>query len=230
MSKTATAPATEAEPKRSLFEIGDDMRALDSLLDEVGGDISDADAAAYVDQLFNANDRALASKVDGYCALTAELDRVADLLDEEAKRLAAKAKARRNKRAWLRQRLFAFMQASNIPKINTHRYTVSVSKGVEAHRPITFDRDITPESFATANPGTPYVRRTESYAWDTTEVRTHLRAQEILDASYEPTAEEGDTDAGTIEQATGQPPAENWPPAIADVATLGPAAPKLMIR
>ena len=194
--------------KRTLFEIGDDIRALDSLLDEVGGDVTDEAASAYVEQLFSGNADALKNKIDGYCALCGELDALADVLEAEAKRLAAKAKSRRSKIDWLRGRMLDFMRCNEIKKVEAARYTVSVTAGQDRHRPVIFHESADAQAFLGANKDTPYVRHVEEWNWDTSEIRKALLSAECGSVIPNPKA----------------------PSHVTDLATLGPLKPGLIIR
>lgn len=111
---------------KTLWEIGDDMEALDALLEELGGDVSDEQVEAAIEAWFRENEANLAAKADGYCALIQRLKAVAAARKEEAERLEKRAKAGENNAKRLADRLKMFMSLHGLKKLDTARYTVSV--------------------------------------------------------------------------------------------------------
>jgi hypothetical protein len=116
----------EKATSRDLFEIGDDLVALESLLYEVGGDISDDDAAAAVDEWLTENHAALEAKLDGYGYLVKKFEEKAAFARAEAKRLSERAQARENAAKRMKERLKVFMEIHGQKKLETPRYDFAV--------------------------------------------------------------------------------------------------------
>lgn len=112
---------------RTLFQITDDLAALDDLLDEVGGDVSDPRVAAAVEAWMAELDSDLNRKVDGYAAFITELEARSESRSKEAARLAARAKSDANKAGFLKERLRLALQSRKIKKLETDRYLVTVA-------------------------------------------------------------------------------------------------------
>ena len=111
----------------TIYEISEDMAALDALLAETGGEITPEAEAA-----FNAFEAELAAnlhaKTDAYCALIAEIDARAAARKAEAKRLADRAKADERTSDALRERLRFVWETRRLGKVETDRFTVSLAR------------------------------------------------------------------------------------------------------
>lgn len=111
----------------TIYEISEDMAALDALLAETGGEITPEAEAA-----FNAFEAELAAnlhnKTDAYCALIAEIDARAAARKAEAKRLADRAKTDERAADALRERLRFVWETRRLGKVETDRFTVSLAK------------------------------------------------------------------------------------------------------
>lgn len=111
----------------TIYEISEDMAALDALLAETGGEITPEAEAA-----FNAFEAELAAnlhaKTDAYCALIAEIDARAAARKAEAKRLADRAKTDERAADALRERLRFVWEQRGLGKVETDRFTVSLAK------------------------------------------------------------------------------------------------------
>lgn len=110
----------------TLYQITDDLLALDALLDEVGGDITDERAAAAVDEWLADLQANLDRKIDGYCALIQQIAAWQKAAEDEAKRLADLARVRANKAAGLKERLKSALELLGMKKVQTGRFQVSV--------------------------------------------------------------------------------------------------------
>ena len=111
----------------TIYEISEDMAALDALLAETGGEITPEAEAA-----FNAFEAELAAnlhaKTDAYCALIAEIDARAAARKAEAKRLADRAKTDERTADALRERLRFVWETRRLGKVETDRFTVSLAR------------------------------------------------------------------------------------------------------
>lgn len=109
-----------------LFQITDDLAALDDLLAECGGDISDPGVAAAVETWMAELDQNLKGKVDNYVALITEMRHRASTRSSEAERLAERARIDEDAADWLAAKLRQALEDRGLKKIETERYAVSV--------------------------------------------------------------------------------------------------------
>lgn len=127
----------------TLYTIESDMMALDDLLFEAGGDISDPEVAAAVDAMFAEMETNLSAKADGYANWIAERNAMQEACKAEAARLADKARLIGRGVDALKGRLKEFMERRAIPKIETPHWTISVCKN-GGMLPIEIDTDVVP--------------------------------------------------------------------------------------
>jgi hypothetical protein len=99
-----------------------DRRALDSLLFEVGGDVTDEEADAAITAWLRESDGALRDKLDAYGAVIREREGLAKLRKDEADRLRALAQTDANTVSRLKARLQYFFESEGIEKIETDRF------------------------------------------------------------------------------------------------------------
>ncbi len=115
------------ETKRhTLLEISDELRALDELMMECDGDITDPLVEAYVTELFNEYGDAFDNKVDNYARLIRENELRVAMAKEEAERLVMKRKAIENRNKWLKERLMFVLQQRDM-KSAGKLYTATVT-------------------------------------------------------------------------------------------------------
>jgi hypothetical protein len=112
---------------RTLLDITDDFQALDELLAEAGGDITEPSVQRYIEQLIDQLDQDFLTKVDNYAALISELEARAQHRKDEAKRLDALAKSDANSATFLKQRLKTVLEQRGTKKLETPRYRLSVA-------------------------------------------------------------------------------------------------------
>ena len=112
---------------RTLYDITADMREIDHLLAKLEGDISDPAIDEAITEWIEEMDSDLKGKVDGYAAYVTELLALAAARNDEAKRLKERAKVNENAAKRLKDRLLWALQERGIDKVETLRYTVSVS-------------------------------------------------------------------------------------------------------
>ena len=105
--------------KESLFSIGDSFYALESLIIENDGEITET-----VDQWLAEYEAKESDKVDAYCFLVGKYEEIAS----EARRLAQRATTYKNKADSLKDRLKTYMELHDRQKIETGRFTVSVTR------------------------------------------------------------------------------------------------------
>lgn len=112
----------------TLYEIREDLAALDDLLAEVGGDVSEADVEAAVDAWLAESGEAMRSKIDSYAALIRTVEARGAARKAEADRLRALATTDENTVKRLKGRLLWFFQDREIPTLDTDRFRISVSQ------------------------------------------------------------------------------------------------------
>jgi len=111
---------------RSLFEISDDLLALEEMLALAGGEITEDEAGAALQDWFDTLGAERDTKIDNYAALIRELDARADAREVEAKRLMALAGSDANNVKRLKERLKLFFELHEIKKLDTPRFRISV--------------------------------------------------------------------------------------------------------
>lgn len=125
----------------TLLEITEDMVALDALLTENGGDVTDPAVMDAVDRWFAENESSLRDKAEGYASFIQEQRILAEAAKQEAKRMADKAQRRTALADFLAGRLKGAMESLKIPKIETPRFTVAVQgnggvQPIDVHKPV----------------------------------------------------------------------------------------------
>lgn len=113
---------------KTLLEITADMEALDALLDELGGDVSDPKVEQAIDAWAAELDQDFRGKVDNYVALITTVQARADVRAAEAERLRKRSKSDENTAQFLRQRLKFVLESRGVTKLDTDRFRVSVAK------------------------------------------------------------------------------------------------------
>jgi hypothetical protein len=111
---------------RALLDITRDMEALDALLAEVEGDVTDPKVQEAVAAWFAELGADLKGKVDNYAALITTLESRSDVRASEAERLARRAKTDAAGAQFLKDRLRTELETRGIQKVETDRYRVSV--------------------------------------------------------------------------------------------------------
>jgi hypothetical protein len=126
--------------RRTLFNISNDLLALDELLEEIEGDVSDEQIAAAIDEWMASLQTETVTKVDNYCALVKEREARGKMLKDEADRMARQAQTEARVARQLKERLHCFFDLQGISKMETPRYKVAVqvNGGVQA---LEVDRD-----------------------------------------------------------------------------------------
>lgn len=143
----ASAPALKITSHRTLYAITDDLQALDEMLIELGGDISDPKVAEAIDAWMAELDRDLTRKADGYASLIKEIEARAKARTEEAKRLTDRARVDENAAAALKSRMLYAMQARQMKTIETARFKLSVTGNGGKTPMVVTDEKAIPEKF-----------------------------------------------------------------------------------
>lgn len=140
IEKPKAAPIEMPPIRRTLFGIGADMMALDEMLSQIEGDLSDPATAQAIDEWIAENSENLEVKVDGYCALMQEYKARSDARKAEAKRLLELAKADENRAERLKERLKFFFESQGMTKLDTPRYSLTLAKN-GGKTPLILDED-----------------------------------------------------------------------------------------
>lgn len=111
---------------RTILEITADIMALDDLLEEVEGNVSDPRVAEIVEKWFAELDHDFTAKLDNYAALITELSSRAEFRAFESDRLHRRAKTDEATVDWLKFRLRSALDSRGDKKVQTPRYTISI--------------------------------------------------------------------------------------------------------
>ena len=122
--------------KESLFSIGDSFYALESLLIETEGEITEE-----IDAWLQEYEAKEEDKIDSYCFLIQKFEDIAS----ESKRLAERSASFSTKVKNLKDRLKVYLELRGKEKIETPRFTVSVC-GNGGMLPIRLHEDVTTET------------------------------------------------------------------------------------
>lgn len=109
----------------TLLEIGDDLLALATLIDEHGEELSsevEQALEAWFAEVGEARDR----KLDGYAALIRSMELRAAVRKEESDRLLKRVQVDANTARRLKDRLKMFMEMTGLKKVETARYRIVV--------------------------------------------------------------------------------------------------------
>ena len=109
----------QAENKESLFAIGDSFYALESLIIDNDGEITET-----VDQWLAEYEAKEADKIEAYCFLVQKYEEIAS----EARRLAQRATVYKNKADSLKVRLKHYLELRGKARVETGRFTASVTR------------------------------------------------------------------------------------------------------
>lgn len=112
-------------PKQTLFEISEDFRVLDDLLEEA--DIESPEVQQYLAQWSDELRNNLEDKVDNYAAYITTLLARAEARKAEAKRLAERAKSDENKAKALKDNLKRMLEVMKVKTVDTARFKVTVA-------------------------------------------------------------------------------------------------------
>lgn len=137
----------QAVAPRRLFDISDDLQALEDLLYEMGGDVTDEEAEAALDSWFATLSHERDVKLDNYAALISEVEKRAEIRKEESKRIRDRAKVDENLAARLKDRLVYFFRVHEIDSISTARYKLTRSQSGKAPVIIKVPDEDLPEEF-----------------------------------------------------------------------------------
>lgn len=113
---------------RTIFEISNDLLALEMLLAEAEGDVTDESSEAAIDSWLAELGEARDQKLDSYARLIRAIEGDAEIVKAEADRLKARQKALESRAARLKDRLEAFLRVQGIERIETPNFTFAMQK------------------------------------------------------------------------------------------------------
>lgn len=122
----------------TLYAISEDLRAIESLLMELGGDVTDEKVNEAVTTWFAETDQQLDIKTENYCRFIRELEAKAEARKKEASRIAELAAVTANAAGRLKARLFWFMDEHSLTAIDTENFKVTIA-GNGGMLPLTVD-------------------------------------------------------------------------------------------
>jgi hypothetical protein len=103
----------------TLFELTSDLRALDELLEERDGDITDPEVERAVTNWFAELSSNEGAKLDCYVGYIRTLEMEASAARAEAEQYEAKAKTREKRVAWLKDRVKLHLEQTHRAKVET---------------------------------------------------------------------------------------------------------------
>lgn len=130
----------------TLYEISEEMRALEELIIEQNGDITDDQDV--VMQWMDDTSEQLSKKLENYGKLIRELEARSAARQEEAVRMRGRATVDANAAANLRRRLLYFFQERGIHTMETASFKFGVRKNGGA-KPLEFIEDDVTDEFKT---------------------------------------------------------------------------------
>lgn len=133
---------------RSLFNITEDMLALERILHEAGGDISDPDVEAAVNGWFDELQGDLETKVENYCSLIRDIDIRAANRKREEERIRGLRQVDENMVKSLKSRMQQALDFIGVKRVNTDLFRVTVANN-GGKKPLVLDESGIPPEYIT---------------------------------------------------------------------------------
>jgi hypothetical protein len=147
-----------ADKHRTLLDITDDIRALDDILAENGGDLSDPQIESVISEWEDGLEADLENKLDAYAALITEWEARSEMRSVEASRLAKRAKIDAAAADALRRRLQYVFESRNLRPVETPRYRIALARN-GGKRPLDIHDEVPAEFLKiTTSPDTERIR------------------------------------------------------------------------
>ena len=112
----------------TLYEITEDVRALENLMIELGGEVTDESDLEAVESWFSSLGEGLSNKLDNYAALVKEVESRGQARLEEARRMKRLAEADISLGKRLKERMMWALDMLGHRRIDTDRFRVTVAK------------------------------------------------------------------------------------------------------
>lgn len=178
----------------TMTQIMDDTAALESLLTELGGDVT-AEQGEIVDQWFAELDERRADKVDGYAWQIKALREQAEAAKRLADELLSKSRSAMSRADWLTQRMASYMELAAVPEMKGHIFAFKF----QAHggkAPLVLQSD-NPEDF-------PEDGRVTVVTLDKNRIRERVEAGETAFEVYSSTLPVGEKETRTLPAVIGE--------------------------
>lgn len=120
----------------TLFDIGEELRALNELLEERDGDVSDPAVEQAIDQWFTEFVGAESAKADAYVGYIRTLEGEIAVANAEIEQFRMKAQSRAKRVTWLKDRLKLYMELTGKTKIPTAAGRVVAIQSNGGNQPI----------------------------------------------------------------------------------------------
>ena len=104
---------------RTLFAISDDLLALNDLLEQLDGDVTNPEVDAAVTKWFAELASDESKKLDGYAGYIKQMEMESVAAKAEADQWAAKARTRDNRVKWLKERVKVYLELTGRTKATT---------------------------------------------------------------------------------------------------------------
>lgn len=138
-TKQAVEPNKPTKTKKTLFDISEDIRLLESILD----DTEDTEQEEIIKQFLTESKGELKVKLDNYAEFIFEREARAAALTERVKRMQELAQTEENLVKRLKQNLQWYLESNELKKLETDRHKLSIAKN-GGKAPLIFD-DTQPE-------------------------------------------------------------------------------------
>lgn len=165
----------------TLRQIADDVLALEDMLAELGGDVSDEEVDAAITRWMEENQHNLDNKLDGYCTLITQWDDRGQARLDEAKRLIELGRMDHARRDRLKERLLWFLTQHPVGqqkvgfngkiKVETDFHQIAVQKN-GGKTPVQIKPYHYPETEYLEGDHPEFVR--VRYEWDMDAIRAYL--------------------------------------------------------
>ena len=141
-----------------LYDIPDDLMPMQDLLRSTGGDLSDPDDAAVIDEYLDEGEQALEDKLESYCRLIREFEVRSAAKRLEADRLRTRSTIDSNAARSLKDRLQDFLERQERTEVRTPGFDISVQKNGGLQR-IDFIGEVPQEFRKPGEPDRSRIRR-----------------------------------------------------------------------
>ena len=138
----------------TLYEITEDVRALEELMVELGGDVTDEADLEAVESWFASLNEGMSKKLDNYAALVKEVEARGNSRLEEAKRMKRLAEADLSLGKRLKERMMWALQLMGHRRVDTDRFRVTVAKN-GGKLPLVLDDNVPDEFMKTVEVTAP---------------------------------------------------------------------------
>ncbi len=113
--------------RESLYVLTEELVALDTMLAEIGGDVSSPEGQT-LEKWAEEFDWKMRDKVDAYASLAINIEADADIIAKEVKRLSDRKNALMNRRARLLALAKFSMERLKVRKLEGVRFTIAIQK------------------------------------------------------------------------------------------------------